>query len=261
MAPAAFAVFLWWFSTGVIIYLDGLPRRSFRWSLVGASLLALLALYGLHATRNDTSLLAAYLAFASGLALWGWQEITFLMGYITGPRKSPCEPGCKGLKHFWHATETILYHELAIAAGAVLALVMTLGGENTIGLWTYLILWIMRLSAKLNLFLGVRNVGAELLPEHMRYLEGFLRKKAMNWLFPIVVLLASGVAALLVSQIKAAPLGSFEAVGATLLAGLLILAILEHLLMVLPLPSVALWNWSLRSHSAMKIQQAEGGQV
>ena len=83
----------------------------------------------------------------------------------------------------------------------------------------------------------------------------------MNWLFPVGVLAARGAAASLVSQINAAPIGSFEAAGATLLASLLILAILEHLLMVLPLPSVALWNWELRSHSALKIQRAEGGHL
>ena len=32
--PALATVFAWWFSTGLILYLNGLQSRSFRWSLV-----------------------------------------------------------------------------------------------------------------------------------------------------------------------------------------------------------------------------------
>jgi hypothetical protein len=32
-APVLFALFAWWFSTGIIIYLDGLPRHTYRWSM------------------------------------------------------------------------------------------------------------------------------------------------------------------------------------------------------------------------------------
>ena len=41
---AGFAVFAWWFSTGLVLLLDGLPKRSFRWSLLVSSLIALAAL-------------------------------------------------------------------------------------------------------------------------------------------------------------------------------------------------------------------------
>ncbi|MBV8868454.1 MAG: DUF3623 family protein, partial [Acetobacteraceae bacterium] len=39
LAPVLFALFVWWFSTGLIIFLDGLPRRTFRWSMLGATVL------------------------------------------------------------------------------------------------------------------------------------------------------------------------------------------------------------------------------
>ena len=38
--PVLYALFVWWFSTGLILYLDGLPRRTFRWSMLGATVLA-----------------------------------------------------------------------------------------------------------------------------------------------------------------------------------------------------------------------------
>ena len=44
--------------------------------------------------------------------------------------------------------------------------------------------------------------------------------------------------------------GSFEAIGYTLLVALLSLAILEHWLMVLPIPPSLLWGWGLKSHDA-----------
>jgi len=69
-----FTLFLWWFSTGVILYLDGLPRRTFRWSLLGATVLFAVALYGLAVTRSDTSVTGAYLAFTFGVLVWGFQE-------------------------------------------------------------------------------------------------------------------------------------------------------------------------------------------
>ena len=53
--PVLFTLFVWWFSTGVILFLDGLPKRTFRWSMFGATILLGLALYGLSVTAADTS--------------------------------------------------------------------------------------------------------------------------------------------------------------------------------------------------------------
>ena len=89
--PALFALFIWWFSTGSIMYLDGLPRRTFKWSILGATILFGLSLWATAATKNDDlSVRAAYAAFTYGLLAWGWQEISFYMGYVTGPRRAPC---------------------------------------------------------------------------------------------------------------------------------------------------------------------------
>ena len=78
--PAIFALFVWWFSTGAIIWLDGLPQRTFKWSMAGATLLALAGLYGLSASAGGTELVDAYVAFASVMAVWAWVEIQLLHG-------------------------------------------------------------------------------------------------------------------------------------------------------------------------------------
>ena len=99
LLPAVFAVFIWWFSTGVVILLDGLPHRTFRWSLVISSLLAIGALLGLAHTASQTSVAGAYCAFTCALLLWGWHELSFLTGWITGPRKWGHTEGCSRWRH------------------------------------------------------------------------------------------------------------------------------------------------------------------
>ena len=248
--PVLYALFLWWFSTGLILYLDGLPERTFRWSMLGASALAGLALYGLARSSSDTTLTGTYVAFTSGLMVWAWHEISFLMGYVTGTRTTPCPPGCRGWRHFLHAVEAILYHELAIAASAVAVVALTWGGANQVGTWTFLLLWGMRLSAKLNVYLGVPNLTEEFLPGHLHYLKSFLAKKPMNLLFPVSVTVATLVAGFLVQEATADDALLFEAAAFTFLAALMVLAILEHWFLVLPLPDAALWRWALSSRQA-----------
>ena len=63
--------------------------------------------------------------------------------------------------------------------------------QNHVGLWTYLLLWMMHLSARLNVFLGVRNVSEEFVPARMEVLKSFLTRKPMNLLFPVSVTAAT----------------------------------------------------------------------
>jgi putative photosynthetic complex assembly protein 2 len=250
--PVLYALFVWWFSTGVIIYLDGLPRRTFRWSLLGATAVFAASLWGLAAGGADTSVRGAYVAFTCGLLAWGWQEISFYMGYVTGPRTEPCPEGCAGWRHFGHAIQTSLWHELAIIAAAAAVVALTWGQPNQVGTWTFMVLWWMHQSAKLNVFLGVRNLNEEFLPEHLTFLKSFLTKKPMNLLFPVSVTISTVIAALLVQKAVAPGASAFDAAGYTFLGTLMALAILEHWFLVLPLPSQALWSWGLHSRAALQ---------
>ena len=255
--PALFALFVWWFSTGVIMYLDGLPRRTFKWSIAGATVLLAGSLYGLLETAHDTSLWGAYLAFTFGLLAWGWQEISFYMGYVTGPRSAPCPEGCHGLRHFGHAIQTSLWHELAIIAAAIAVVWLTAGGPNQVGTWTFMVLWWMHQSAKLNVFLGVRNLNEEFLPEHLQFLRSFLTKKPMNLLFPVSITVSTVILVRLVQAATASDATAFDAAGFCFLSTLMALAILEHWLLMLPLPAAALWGWSLKSRKAVRPFEAE----
>lgn len=241
-----FVLVAWWFSTGAILWLDRLPRRTFPWSLAAVSALALLALSGLAASRDGEGPAAAYLAFACGLLIWGWNETAFLLGYVTGPRSEPSPPGTSTGRRFLHAVQAILWHELALLASGAAILAVTFGGTNLTGLWVFVLLWLMRTSAKLNLHLGVPNPGDTLLPDHLRHLASFFSRRAMNPLFPVSITLATLALAWLTGLAIEAPAESLEATALVLLATLLALGLLEHWLMVLPVPETALWSWALR---------------
>lgn len=254
--PILFALFVWWFSTGAIIYLDGLPAKTFKWSMAGATALLVVSLAGLSVSSADTTVQGAYVAFASALGVWAWHEISFYMGYVTGPRKHACVEGCSGWAHFGHALMVSLWHELAIVASFAGILTLTWGSENQIGLWTFVILWWMHESARLNVFLGVRNVNAHFLPPHLAYLKSFLAVKPMNLLFPVSVTVSTVICVVMAMEAVLAT-DPFHQAGFTFLSIMMSLAILEHWFLVLPMPSEAMWNWSMKSHETEKAKASD----
>lgn len=245
LLPVLYVLFLWWFSTGAILWLNRRSERVRRWSLGVATLAALGGFAALYFGREDTSLGGAYHAFTAALVIWGWIEMSFVMGVVTGPRTTPCPPQSRGWTRFWHAFQAIAYHELALVACLGLVAALSDGASNQVGFWTFAVLWLMRLSAKLNVFLGVPNFTDEFLPERLRYLETYFRVRSLNALFPLSITLATGTAVWLGLAAAAAGSAPFEASALTFLTTLLTLAILEHWFMVLPLRDAALWQWAL----------------
>jgi putative photosynthetic complex assembly protein 2 len=242
-----FVLVAWWVSTGAILIMDGLPRWTFRISLAGVSLLAVGGLYGLFYSSRLQSRPAAYLAFSCALLVWAWHELAFLLGVVTGPRKEPCPPDARGWRRFAYATATVIHHEVALLGTVLLVIALTWRAPNQAGTGSFLVLWVMRLSAKLNVFLGVRNLATEFIPVHLRYLLSYFRKARLNPLMPVSLLAGTGVLGYLVSSDGAPGIPVCAAVGRTLVATLLGLAVVEHLFLALPLPDALLWRWALRS--------------
>lgn len=245
LVPVLFALFVWWFSTGAILYLNSLPTRTFRWSLGGATVVLVGALYALYASASDTSLAGTYTAFTATLLVWGWLEITFYMGAVTGPRIVACTHGCSGVRHFGHALMACLWHELAIVVAGIFMFAVTYNAPNSIALSTFLTFWWMHESARLNVFLGVPNRAEHFLPPHLDYLKSFFRHRPMNLLFPLSITVSTVALALIVQATLALPPDSPVAHGLSLVGALMALAILEHWLLVIPLDGSKLWNWSL----------------
>lgn len=245
-----FTVFVWWFTTGAIIYLDGLPQRTFPVSMMFATLVLIAAFHGLVMGRDDTTVAGAYGAFAFALLAWGWNEMGFLMGLITGPRTTACPADATGFKRLNYAIQAVIYHECAIALTAGVIWLATADGTNHVGFTTFVVLWVMRLSAKINVYLGVPNITEAFLPPHLKYLKSYFRTRAMNAVFPISVMGTTLLTAYFAQAARAPAATSFEVTAAVLLATLTALALVEHWFMVLPIPSETLWTWGLASHSA-----------
>jgi putative photosynthetic complex assembly protein 2 len=245
-AAIGYALLLWWLSTALIFLLVLRGRRFRPVSLVVGALLVPASLYGLARSSADPSVFGAYMAFTCAVGLWGAQEIGFLTGAITGPRPVRCPPHLPLVERGRHAIGAILYHELAIVVSGLLLLIVTRGAPNQIGAGTFLILWIMRLCAKLNLFLGVPVVTDAMMPPELDHLRSYFRRSGVTLFFKTSMTIAVAATAALAAAAFHAP-GVDGEVGYCLMAALLGLAVIEHLFMLAPLPLDALWAWCIPS--------------
>ena len=248
---------LWWASTGLILRLDSLDRRTFVASMVGASAIFALSLWLAAKSSSETTTGAAYVAFACGLVAWGWQLLGFYTGFVTGPNKTACSPNSQRWSRFVQAARASLYHELAAVLGGFALLALTYGQPNQFALWTYVILWAMHQSAKINVFLGVPNWGEEMLPDHLTYLTSFMDRRPMNLFFPLSVTVATVVTALLFQHATRPEATPFEVTGDTMLAALLALAVVEHWFLVAPIDANALWRAFRRRPGASEHEAVE----
>ncbi len=236
----------WWLSTGVVLRVVWLPRRMHRASLAIFTVIAVLGGYGLLRAASMPTVGGAYLGLASSLALWAWHELSFLVGVVCGPRREPCRERATGWVRFRDATATVIHHEIALAATMVAIAAATWGAPNQVATGTFLVLWVMRLSAKFNVFSGVRNLSEEFVPPHLRYLSSYFRRTRYN---PLMLLSLGGGAvalAMLVGMASAADASRFTVVGSTLVSAMLALGLLEHVFLAVPLPDAMLWRWLIR---------------
>jgi putative photosynthetic complex assembly protein 2 len=127
----------------------------------------------------------------------------------------------------------------------------SIGASNQTGLATFAVLWIMRLSAKLHLMLGVKNFYEEFLPTRLSHMASYFRRRDFNWLLPLSVGAGLWMAYALWNLIQGASQPSGIAFGFSLVLGLVILAVIEHVLLFLPCQPQRLWSWALRSDSSI----------
>jgi putative photosynthetic complex assembly protein 2 len=245
-SAALFVLVSWWLGTLVVLWAVSQARRTFRRSLRVASLAAFLGAAGLVCSSETASPAGAYVAFGSALLIWSWHETAFLLGAATGPRRLPCPPGASGWPRFRDATLVVIHHEIALAATLALILAITWGAPNRVGAATFAVLWGMRLSAKLNVFLGVRNIAEDFVPAHLRYILTYFRRARMNPLMPCSIAVGSLLTIWVGRGAYANGAGAFDQVGSTLVAALMAIAVLEHVLLNVPGPDAELWRWAIR---------------
>ncbi len=239
-----FALFLWWFSTGAILWV---VRRADNQTPDGHVMTAILALpvmfagvIALMASLPDASPGGAWIGFIAALAIWGWIELAFLTGVVSGPNRRPCPADAPEFERFMRAWGTIAYHEMLLVAALGAIALLSRGAENDIAMWTFAVLFFARVSAKLNLFFGVPKINTEFIPSPLFHVPSHFRIRRLNWVFPAsitLLTLATGYWLNLLFQT-----GN---VGFALLSAITALALLEHWLMILPLPDEKLWRWMI----------------
>ncbi|MEJ6396659.1 putative photosynthetic complex assembly protein PuhE [Yoonia sp. 208BN28-4] len=251
---AMIAIFAWWFFTGAILLI---VRKSDKGAAVahGRSVFLTIPLMALGfaglMVSGEATVANIYIAFLSVLLIWGWIELAFLAGVVTGPEKRACPPGLSGTDRFVRAFQTLAYHEYLLLLALLAIVAITAGTENTVGLWTYVILFTARISAKLNLFFGVPRINTEFVPQPLQHLKSYFRQGNISAAFPVGVTFLSITAACFAERLIAAET-SAQMVGFALLTAMAALAALEHWLMVIPLPDAKLWRWMLPAPNTTK---------
>lgn len=248
--PVIFAILVWFVSTGALLWLVGAPRAVHGVTMAALSVVMAGATAGVVMIGADASVAGAFTGFGLGIVIWAWHEAAFLFGFLTGPRRSECPPGLSPWRRFIAASETVIAHEIAIALNAALLVALSWGAANQTAMWTFLLLWGMRLSAKANIFAGAPHLSDELLPDRLRYLKSYFGPKRVTVFFAATMVLITIITLALIAAARAAPAGAHEGASLALLATLAALATLEHALMAAPLRDAAMWAWARRRDAA-----------
>lgn len=234
----------WYLGTGVIAWADRRPTRAHARMLALAGFVAVVAMGALWWSADRASVAGVVAGFLAAIALWGWHELAFLLGAVTGPNREPARPGLQGWPRFRAAAATLIHHEIALALTALLLGALLWDAANPTGALAFALLWALRLVAKLNLHAGVPNPSAELLPPQLSYLASYFRRRGRApWLA-----LTLGLIAALAAWLGAAALAAPTPAAATMLAMLFTLTTLgfvEHAFLALPVREAAIWRWAV----------------
>jgi putative photosynthetic complex assembly protein 2 len=243
--PSLIALISWWFGTGIILLLVRLPKEWFSSARFFWSLISVPALFFSFQSMQENSTSNAYFGFISTIVLWGWHELAFLTGWITGSRKISLDSGLSFLNRFKQSVQVIWHHELALFLNLLLLAAMQVGNPNHTSVCTFGLLWLMRLSSKLNLFFGVPQVGEKYLPTQLVYMGSYFRKQAVGLFFYFSMSISVVAWLALVWQAHEGQVAI--TIHWVLLASLLGLAIIEHILMMIPLSLERVWGWALKN--------------
>jgi putative photosynthetic complex assembly protein 2 len=239
--PLLYVVMLWFFSTALVVALDHRARGRIALALTGGAACAAVAVIAILAPSTDA--FAAYASFTAAFVIWGWHELSFLTGAVTGPRREPLPENATGWTRFKLSAATVIHHELALATTLIVLLSVTIRQPNVAGTAAFALLFSMRLSTKLNIFAGVPNFASDILPPQLAYLKSYFRKRSAGWVMLVSLAATTGTTVWLGTNALAAD--GDAAVTWSLLTGLAVLGLIEHLFLVIPIGDTALWRWAI----------------
>jgi putative photosynthetic complex assembly protein 2 len=249
LSPLFGGILAWWVGTGVLFVLARAANRMDPGLLVaGASGAALAAGTVTVGIRSLDSAAGIVTGFAMGIMLWGWHELAFLSGVVTGPERRPCPPELKGWARFQFGFRSLKHHEIALASTVVILGLASIGAANAMPFLTFLLLWGMRISAKLNLFFGVRVPNRHLFPARIQYLSALTPPRRPGAFYLVSTGLVFALTVALFHHGLGLPDGGVRT-GWLLLATLSLLAALEHVAMAIPLRLEGLWGFEPESRA------------
>lgn len=217
-----------------------------------------LAFWGLSGLVGEWSSQSVVMAFCLALLLWGWLEMGYLMGFITGPHKGECPADAPATTRIRLGLGTCLWHELTLLAMVLALALLSWNQPNQVALWTFTVLWLMRWSSKLNLVLGVRNYNRSWLPNHLAYVDSYIPKRPFNFLFPWSVGFGLAVSYFLIAAAVQAP-DLNSTIALSLVGALAALGTLEHIFLMAPMGDAALWIWAAPDEVPVQRGTAESG--
>ena len=257
IVPFIITVMVWFIATGLVAWADNRPRSTFSRSQVVGGACGIAGLIVILFASLSVEVWAVYLAFIGALMVWGWHEISFLTGAAAGPRRAPADPDLVGVARFRQAAATVMHHEVALALTALLLISLAWNAPNQIGATVFVLMFGMRLISKINLFVGVPNSTSEMLPDHLAYLKTYFGPNRMTLLLAVSMIALAAASAWFALLALAAPVGSAEMVGASLLFTLSLLGVIEHLFLSLPFRDGMLWGWALPQSKLARSRGAE----
>jgi putative photosynthetic complex assembly protein 2 len=226
----------WWGATGLLIALQrSAGSRAAALALAAAAGAGGYWLLARARARQDER--GAVQSFLGGALLWTCVQGAFYGGWVVGlgPQAPTDAPVLVRAVDAILATSYSALLTAALLAGAV---ALTRGAPNRLGLTTFLAFWAVHELAKLNVFLGVVNPGAQYLPDYLAHLQRYFGPARNSALLPLsVVALLAWTGWLVRDAVRARVPGhrvGAHRVARALLAMVVLLAAFEHALLGTP---------------------------
>jgi len=245
LASAALAIGFWWLATGMLFALQNGPA-SHAIVLVATAGLAALGTGLILFYRNRTTARSAQFGFLGGALLWTWVQAGLYGGWLVGPPLVPTATATDRLAFMLEAIRATIWSDAAglVVLGA--AAVAANQAANKAAFYSILLLWFAHQFARLNVFFGVVNPGADLLPPHLMFLSYYFGPQHNSLLLPISILTFAALAWYLFRSGRLADSHTRQL--NVLLGTLALLASLEFTLLGLPV-RLPLWRGFLHTPS------------
>ncbi len=239
---AAFAsLAIWWATTAVLIFFNFVEGAG-PWVATISFSLALLGAVWLFRNGDRVGVAATYLSFTAGLMVWGFVKSSLYSGLIVGPPVGPEGLPPIGLgpsvASFLQVLELLIFHELLAFGLVVVAIRQARRVRNPVGFHVFILLYACHESAKLNVFLGVQNTSADLIPDSVSFLRPFMTEATWNPLFAVSVTLITIIGWAILRQSLDDRLPRWKRIGAVLIGTMGFLGLLEHWFLMFPLEAV-----------------------